>query len=75
VTSELDMDDNATGVVVSAVANGPAQQFFAKGDIIRGLNGVTIDNVQTLLKTLQQAGRGLTIAIERGAQKLFIRLG
>ena len=75
VTSELDMDDDATGVVVSAVANGPAQQFFAKGDIIRGLNGVTIDNVQTLLKTLQQAGRGLTIAIERGAQKLFIRLG
>jgi Do/DeqQ family serine protease len=75
VTSELDMDDSASGVVVSAVASGPAQQFFAKGDIIRTLNGVNIDNVQTLLKTVQQAGRGLTIMIERGAQKLYLRLG
>ncbi|HEY5363188.1 MAG TPA: Do family serine endopeptidase [Aestuariivirga sp.] len=75
VTSELDMDDSASGVVVSAVANGPAQQFFAKGDIIRTFNGVNIDNVQTLLKTAQQAGRGLTIMIERGAQKLYLRLG
>jgi len=75
VAEEIGMDDNATGVVITEAPTGLASQYFAKGDIIANLNGVAIDNVQTLLKTTQSVGRGLVMVILRGNQKLYLRLG
>lgn len=75
VAVELGMEQNATGVVVSEVTEGQAQRYLAKGDIIRSLNGVAIDSVQTFMKTARQSSRGVSLAIERGSQRLFFRLG
>jgi serine protease Do len=75
VADELGIDGTSQGVVITNVKPGPAQQFFAKGDILRQVNGVTIDSVATLVKVLGQNTRGWTLALERGGQRLFFRLG
>ncbi len=75
VADELGMDQTAAGVVVSEVGRGPAQQYFAKGDIIRSINGVKVESVQGLLKATQQLSRGMALEIERGSQRLYLRLG
>lgn len=75
VAEELGMAQDATGVVVTATDASLAAQYLAKGDIIRNVNGVLIDNVQTLLKAAAQNSRGVALVIERGAQRLVIRLG
>ena len=75
VAEELGMPQNALGVVVTATEGTPASRYLAKGDIIRGINNLPIDNVQTLLKALAQNLRGLTLVVERGAQRLYLRLG
>ena len=75
VAVEIGMDQAAKGVVVTEVKEGPAQKIFGKGDIIRQLNGVTIDSVDTLMSALKQPARIWSISLERGGQKLFLRLG
>ncbi len=67
--------NGAKAVVVKDVKQGPAQQFFAKGDIIANVNGVVIDSVETLKKVLSKPSRTWSIGLQRGGQQLFIRLG
>ncbi len=75
VADELGMAADATGVVVTDVKAGPAQQFFGKGDVLRQVNGVNIDSVDTLRRVLQQPSRGWTIGLQRGGQNVYFRLG
>ena len=74
VADELGMAASATGVVITDVKVGPGQQFFAKGDIIKQVNGVAIDSVGTLQRVLQQTSQGWTVALQRGRQNLYFRL-
>ena len=74
VADELGMAAAATGVVITEVKAGPGQQFFGKGDILRQVNGVAIDSVETLQRVLQQAPHGWTVALQRGGQNLYFRL-
>jgi len=75
VADELGMPSTAKGVVITAVQQGPAMQFFGKGDIILELNGVAIDTIDTLNKVLKQPTRGWVIGMQRGGQKVYFRLG
>jgi S1-C subfamily serine protease len=75
VADELGLPTDAQGVVVTDVKEGPAQQFLAKGDILREVNGTQIDNVETLRRILLQPSRGFVLGFERGGQKVFLRLG
>ncbi|MDE2446517.1 MAG: DegQ family serine endoprotease [Alphaproteobacteria bacterium] len=76
VADEVSLPAEATGVVVLDVQQGPAQQFFQKGDIILEVNGEAIDTVETLRKSLQQqAGRRWQVAFMRGGRKAYLRLG
>ena len=74
VADELGLIGSATGVVITDVKNGPGQQFFGKGDILRQVNGVPIDSVDTLKRVLQQPSRGWTVSLQRGGQNLYFRL-
>ncbi len=75
VADELGIATGAQGVVVTEIKSGPAQQFLAKGDILREVNGVAIDQVDTLRGVLQKGGRSWLIGFERGGQKVYLRLG
>ena len=75
VADEVGLASDSVGVVAIEVQSGPAQQFFRKGDIILEVNGQTIDNIETLRGTLQQATRRWQIAIMRGGRKAYLRLG
>ncbi|MBG1231435.1 Do family serine endopeptidase [Aestuariivirga litoralis] len=75
VADELGMDTSAKGVVISGLQNGPARQFFIKGDIILEMNGAAIDTVDTLQRVVAQPSRGWVIGLLRGGQKVYFRLG
>jgi S1-C subfamily serine protease len=75
VADELGLRTDAQGVVITDIKSGPAQQFLTKGDILREVNGVAIDQVDTLRSVLQKGGRSWLIGFERGGQKVYLRLG
>jgi serine protease Do len=75
VADELGLAADTQGVVVTDVKIGPAQQFLAKGDILRDVNGVAIDQVETLRSILQKGGRNWLIGFERAGRKVYLRLG
>ncbi len=75
VADELGLRSDAQGVVITDIKSGPAQQFLTKGDILREVNGVAIDQVDTLRSVLQKGGRSWLIGFERGGQKVYLRLG
>ena len=74
VADELGMAASATGVVIIDVKDSSGQQFFAKNDILRQVNGVPIDSVETLKRVLLQPSHGWTVALQRGGQNLYFRL-
>jgi Do/DeqQ family serine protease len=69
-----DRPADATGVAI-VDAEEVQSGFFQKGDIIVIVNGVNIDNVATLRKVLEQPQSRWSIGIDRGGQKLRLRLG
>jgi S1-C subfamily serine protease len=75
VADEVGIDSASHGVVITQVKEGPAQQFLAKGDIIREVNGVAVDTVEALRRVLQRPARGWLIGFERRGQKVYLRLG
>lgn len=75
VADEVDLPFNALGVVALDVKQGPAQQFFRKGDIILDVNGAAIDSVNTLRGILQQSPSRWVIGFQRGGRKAYLRLG
>ncbi len=74
VADELGLIASAIGVVIIDVKVGSGQQFFAKNDILRQVNGVAIDSVETLRRVLQLPSRGWTVSLQRGGQNLYLRL-
>lgn len=74
LADELGIAGLTTGVVITDVKDGPGQQFFGKGDILRQVNGVPIDSVETLKRVLLQPTRGWTVSLQRGGQSLYFRL-
>ncbi len=75
VADELGLPADSTGVVAVDVKDGPAQQFFRKGDIILDVNGQKIDTTETLRSALQQSSRRWMISFMRGGRKAYLRLG
>ena len=75
VADEVGLPSNAVGVVALDVKQGPAQQFFRKGDIILDVNGAAVDSVDTLRGILQQSPSRWVIGFQRGGRKAYLRLG
>ena len=74
---ELQMPLLTRGVVVVAVAEGSiaAAQGFQPDDIVREVNGQAIDTVGTLLQALSAAQGHWDMAVDRGGQRLTLRVG
>jgi Do/DeqQ family serine protease len=73
VAQELGLhDDGKVGVVVTEVEerSTAARLGIKRGDIVVGINDEKIDSVAHLVVTLELAGRGWRLAVERGG-KLF----
>jgi Do/DeqQ family serine protease len=70
LAQDLGLPFNAKGVVVTNVAaNSPAEQMgLLRGDIVLGLNGTSIADVETFKKIASTSGRGWQIVIQRGGQ-------
>jgi Do/DeqQ family serine protease len=75
VADEVGMPSDALGVVALDVKQGPAQQFFRKGDIILDVNGVPVDTVGTLRTVLQKAPTRWVIGFMRAGRKAYLRIG
>ena len=75
VADELGLPADSTGVVAVDIKDGPAQQFFRKGDIILDVNGQKIDTTETLRNALQQSTRRWMISFMRDGRKAYLRLG
>jgi Do/DeqQ family serine protease len=75
VADEMNLPSDSTGVVALDLKQGPAQQFFQKGDIILDVNGTAIDSVNTLRNLLQQAPQRWVIGFMRGGRKAYLRMG
>lgn len=76
VAVDLQMDLMAKGVVVTSVANGtPAASYgFQPGDIVRTLNGQSVETTAQLNGLLDGAN-GWLIVVDRGGQRLNLRVG
>jgi Do/DeqQ family serine protease len=75
VADQVNLQADSIGVVAIDVKQGPAQQFFRKGDILLDVNGTAIDSVDTLRGILQQAPSRWVIGFQRGGRKAYLRLG
>ena len=73
LADEMQMDFEATGVVIVGVDNtSQAARFgFRPGDIVREINGGEIDSVTTLRKVLTSAA-SWSITLQRGNQVLSL---
>jgi serine protease Do len=76
VALDLNMDEAATGVVITEIAQGtPAAGYgFQPGDIVRGLNGKEIKSVSELTATLAAAQGHWQIVVDRGGSRLSLSI-
>jgi serine protease Do len=76
VAVDLQMDLMAKGVVVVSVSpQGYAGNYgFQAGDIVRVLNGQTITSVGQLKRALDAAGGHWDMVIDRGGQRMTLRV-
>ncbi len=63
------------GVVAVKVEGGPARRFFQKGDVVLGLNGVSVESVATLESALAAQPGSWQIEIVRAGRKLRFTVG
>jgi Do/DeqQ family serine protease len=75
VAEELNLPGTASGVAAIDIKGGPALRIFRKGDILLELNGVTIDSVETLEKTLAASEGFWQFAVNRKGRVLRMQLG
>jgi serine protease Do len=75
VAEELGVPQNRTGVVALEVKGAPAARFFRKGDQVLEVNGVAIESVATLQKTLEAGDSFWQIAVRRGGRVLRLTIG
>jgi Do/DeqQ family serine protease len=74
VSEELGVGLGLTGVVAVDVGQGPAQQFFQKGDIVLAVNGAPITKVDELVQAVDANPGVWTIQIKRGSRSLIFKL-
>ena len=76
VALDLNMDAGATGVVVTAVAQGSlaANYGFQPGDIIRGLNGAEMHSVAELASGLAAAQGHWALVVDRGGNRMSLTI-
>ncbi|HWA30962.1 MAG TPA: Do family serine endopeptidase [Rhizomicrobium sp.] len=74
VALDLNMDADASGVVITAVAPGtPASGYgFRPGDILRGLNGKEIHTVAELTSGLAASQGHWSLVVDRGGSRLSL---
>ena len=74
VAVDLNMDESATGVVITSVSPGtPAAGYgFQPGDIVRGLNGKEINSVAELMSGLSAAQGHWQLVVDRGGSRLSL---
>jgi Do/DeqQ family serine protease len=74
LADELQLDPQAAGVVITAVADGsPAQSIgFQKGDIVVAVNGQTIDKPADLERVAGAGVRQWRVTIMRGGQQISV---
>jgi Do/DeqQ family serine protease len=71
VAIELGGNPFARGVLISEIKGGlSANAGFRPGDVVRQVNGRTVNSVAELRAALAQAGRQWRITIERGGQQI-----
>jgi serine protease Do len=75
VADELNLQSDASGVVILDVKDGAAARFVQKGDIVREVNGQKIDTVSNLNTVINQSPRRWVIGFERAGQMIYLRLG
>ena len=77
VGEELDLELEATGVVVMEVAPGtPARELgLVRGDLIREVNGVRISSVRQLKSVLAAGAPRWRLVIQRGERVMSVVLG
>jgi Do/DeqQ family serine protease len=74
VAEELGVPSSLSGVIAVDVTPGPAQRFFRKGDIVMGVNGADISNVDELVAAVKDDPGYWQIQINRGGRKLTLTL-
>ena len=74
LADELQLDPQAEGVVITAVADGsPAQSIgFQKGDIVVSVNGQAIGKPADLERIAGTGGRQWRVTIVRGGQQISV---
>ncbi len=75
VADELGLPSGSTGVVAADVKGGPARRLFRKGDVILEVNGVVIDNVDTLNEAVKKSEGFWQFAVNRGGRVIRMQLG
>lgn len=76
VADELGLSATATGVVVVEVRGGPSQRLgFRPGDVVVEINGIAIDNIETLRQMIRRGGSLWQLAIDRGGRILRVQVG
>jgi Do/DeqQ family serine protease len=73
LADELQLDPNAQGVVVTAVADGSAaQSIFRPGDIVVAVNNQKIERSSELERIANSGSRAWRITIRRGNQQISV---
>lgn len=65
---------NAEGVIVEDPGPYGAQAGLQAGDILRGVNGVATADSASAAAALETPGRSLALEVQRGAQRVVLRL-
>jgi Do/DeqQ family serine protease len=74
VAEEVNLPAISEGVVIVEAGAGPAARYFRKGDIIRIINGASVNSVADVRGALAGGSRRWLIVVERNGQTLEIRL-
>ena len=61
-----------TGMVVQAASGPAARAGVQVGDVVVAINGVPATDVETVRKSVQQAGSSVALLISRDGQRLFV---
>ncbi|KPP85137.1 MAG: putative trypsin-like serine protease [Rhodobacteraceae bacterium HLUCCO07] len=73
VLAELGLPLSSEGVVVTDPGPSGPRAGLARGDILRAINDVVVDDTDTALRLLEGASRRLSLEVQRGNQRRVMR--
>jgi S1-C subfamily serine protease len=74
VAEDVGVAQDLTGVVVTAVSDAPAAQYFQKGDIIIGINDTQVKSVSDLREAVSLKTRRWGILISRKGRTFELQI-